>query len=64
MTKEEVGERVREGIEADELYICTHQEFLRACTERAEAIVACEPRARGESRIQGDVRMLFRNDGV
>jgi NAD(P)-dependent dehydrogenase (short-subunit alcohol dehydrogenase family) len=43
MTKEEVGERVREGIEGDELFICTHREFLGGVTERAEAMVAAIP---------------------
>ena len=43
MTKEEVGERVREGIEGDELFICTHREFLDGVTSRAEAMVAAIP---------------------
>ena len=43
MTKEEVGERVREGIESDELFICTHREFLGGVKERAAAMVAAIP---------------------
>lgn len=43
MSKEEVGERVREGIEGDELFICTHKEFLAGVTDRAAAIVAAIP---------------------
>jgi NAD(P)-dependent dehydrogenase (short-subunit alcohol dehydrogenase family) len=43
MTKEEVGERVREGIEGDELYICTHKEFLGGVKDRAAAMVAAIP---------------------
>lgn len=53
MTKEEVGERVREGIEADELFICTHKEFLAGVTERAAAMVAAIPeRAENEAYKQ------------
>ena len=43
MTKEEVGERVREGIENDELYILTHHEFYDGVKDRAEAMVAAVP---------------------
>ena len=43
MTREEVGERVREGIEGDELFICTHQEFRDGVAERAAAMVAAIP---------------------
>ena len=43
MTKEEVGERVREGIENDELYILTHHEFHDGVKDRAEAMVAAVP---------------------
>ena len=55
MTKEEVGERVLEGILNDELYILTHAEFLPGVTDRANAMIAsvsgvatvvpCPPRA-------------------
>jgi NAD(P)-dependent dehydrogenase (short-subunit alcohol dehydrogenase family) len=62
MSKEEVGERVREGIEADELFICTHQEFLEGVTERAEAIVAAIPQREENPDYKKMFAMLFRND--
>jgi short-subunit dehydrogenase len=62
MSKEEVGERVREGIEADELFICTHQEFLEGVTERAEAIVAAIPEREENPEYKKMFAMLFRND--
>jgi NAD(P)-dependent dehydrogenase (short-subunit alcohol dehydrogenase family) len=62
MSKEEVGERVREGIEADELFICTHQEFLDGVTERAEAIVAAIPRRAENPDYKQMFAMLMRND--
>jgi NAD(P)-dependent dehydrogenase (short-subunit alcohol dehydrogenase family) len=43
MTKEAVGQRVLEGILADELYILTHSEFLPGVTDRAAAMVASVP---------------------
>lgn len=42
-TKEEVGERVLEGILNDELYILTHAEFLGGVTDRANAMIASVP---------------------
>jgi NAD(P)-dependent dehydrogenase (short-subunit alcohol dehydrogenase family) len=62
MSKEEVGERVREGIEADELFICTHQEFLEGVTERAEAMVAAIPQREENPEYKERFAMLFRND--
>jgi NAD(P)-dependent dehydrogenase (short-subunit alcohol dehydrogenase family) len=62
MSKEEVGERVREGIEADELFICTHREFLQGVTERAEAIVAAIPERDENPEYKQMFAMLFRND--
>jgi NAD(P)-dependent dehydrogenase (short-subunit alcohol dehydrogenase family) len=62
MTKEEVGERVREGIEADELFICTHQEFLDGVTERAEAIVAAIPQREENPEYKQMFSFLMRND--
>lgn len=55
MTKEEVGERVRQGIEADELFICTHKEFLGGVADRAAAMVAAIP-GRAENE---EYRRLF-----
>lgn len=61
MTKEEVGERVREGIEADELFICTHHEFLDGVTERAEAMVAAIPEREENPDYKATFAMLFQN---
>jgi len=43
MTKEEVGQRVLEGILKDELFILTHSEFLPGVTDRAKATIAAVP---------------------
>ena len=61
MTKEEVGERVREGIENDELFILTHKEFLQGVTERAEAIVAAVPERAENEEYKQIFAMLMRN---
>lgn len=42
-TKEEVGQRVLQGILNDELYILTHAEFLEGVKDRADAMVASVP---------------------
>jgi NAD(P)-dependent dehydrogenase (short-subunit alcohol dehydrogenase family) len=42
-TKEEVGQRVLQGILNDELYILTHAEFLEGVTDRAHAMIAAVP---------------------
>jgi NAD(P)-dependent dehydrogenase (short-subunit alcohol dehydrogenase family) len=42
-TKEEVGERVLQGILNDELYILTHSEFLDGVSDRANAMIASVP---------------------
>jgi NAD(P)-dependent dehydrogenase (short-subunit alcohol dehydrogenase family) len=42
-TKEEVGQRVLQGILSDELYILTHSEFLPGVTDRANAMIASVP---------------------
>jgi NAD(P)-dependent dehydrogenase (short-subunit alcohol dehydrogenase family) len=42
-TKEEVGERVLQGILDDELYILTHSEFLGGVADRAHAMIASVP---------------------
>ncbi|MFM5913515.1 MAG: SDR family NAD(P)-dependent oxidoreductase [Chakrabartia godavariana] len=42
-TKEQVGERVLQGILNDELYILTHSEFLGGVTDRANAMIASVP---------------------
>src|SRR5438067_1325839 len=42
-TKEEVGQRVLEGILNDELYILTHSEFRQGVEDRAQAMCAAVP---------------------
>ncbi len=42
-TKEQVGERVLQGILNDELYILTHSEFLEGVRKRGEATTAAVP---------------------
>ncbi|MEO5597257.1 MAG: SDR family NAD(P)-dependent oxidoreductase [Novosphingobium sp.] len=42
-TKEQVGERVLQGILNDELYILTHSEFLAGVTDRGNAMAAAVP---------------------
>jgi NAD(P)-dependent dehydrogenase (short-subunit alcohol dehydrogenase family) len=42
-TKEEVGQRVLQGILNDELYILTHSEFLGGVTDRGNAMIASVP---------------------
>jgi NAD(P)-dependent dehydrogenase (short-subunit alcohol dehydrogenase family) len=42
-TKEEVGQRVLQGILNDELYILTHSEFLDGVSDRANAMIASVP---------------------
>lgn len=61
MTAEEVGERVREGIEGDELYILTHHEFLDGVSDRAAAIVAAVPDRAENPEYKETFAMLFRN---
>ena len=60
MTKEEVGERVLEGILNDELYILTHAEFLPGVTDRAKAMVASVPVKRPQNEeYKQTFAMLF-----
>ena len=62
MTKEEVGERVLEGILADELFILTHSEFLDGVRDRAAAMVAAVPHKRPENHeYKQAFARLFRN---
>jgi NAD(P)-dependent dehydrogenase (short-subunit alcohol dehydrogenase family) len=56
MTKEEVGERVLEGILNDELYILTHAEFLPGVTDHANAMIASVPANRPQNE---DYRQTF-----
>jgi NAD(P)-dependent dehydrogenase (short-subunit alcohol dehydrogenase family) len=60
MTKEEVGERVLEGILNDELYILTHAEFLPGVTDRAKAMIASVPVKRPQNEeYKQTFAMLF-----
>ncbi len=60
MTKEEVGERVLEGILNDELYILTHAEFLDGVSDRAKAMVASVPAKRPQNEgYKQTFAMLF-----
>lgn len=59
-TKEEVGERVLQGILDDELYILTHSEFLSGVTDRAKAMIAAVPANRPENEeYKATFAMLF-----
>jgi len=59
-TKEEVGERVLQGILNDELYILTHSEFLAGVTDRAHAMIASVPSHLPESAAYKETfAMLF-----
>jgi short-subunit dehydrogenase len=60
MTKEDVGQRVLEGILADELFILTHGEFLPGVTDRARATVAAVPVNRPQNEeYKAAFAMLF-----
>ena len=61
MTREEAGERVREGIEGDELFICTHKEFLGGVTDRAAAIVAAIPEREENEEYRSSFGFLMHN---
>ena len=61
-TKEEVGERVLQGILNDELFILTHAEFYDGVKDRADAMVASVPRHLPENpEYKQTFSMLFRN---
>jgi NAD(P)-dependent dehydrogenase (short-subunit alcohol dehydrogenase family) len=64
-TKEEVGERVLQGILNDELYILTHSEFLVGVRERGEATTAAVQTQLPENEEYKQVfAMLFRNPAI
>jgi NAD(P)-dependent dehydrogenase (short-subunit alcohol dehydrogenase family) len=64
-TKEEVGERVLEGILNDELYILTHSEFLAGVRERGEATTAAVQTHLPENdEYKQTFAMLFRNPAI
>jgi NAD(P)-dependent dehydrogenase (short-subunit alcohol dehydrogenase family) len=60
-TKEQVGERVLQGILNDELYIMTHSEFREGVEERAQAICAAVPALPENEEYKRTFSMLFRN---
>ena len=64
-TKEEVGERVLEGILNDELYILTHSEFLAGVRERGEATTAAvQTHLPENAEYKQTFAMLFRNPAI
>jgi len=60
-TKEEVGERVLQGILNDELYIMTHSEFRQGIGERAAAMCAAVPDLPENEEYKRTFGFLFRN---
>jgi NAD(P)-dependent dehydrogenase (short-subunit alcohol dehydrogenase family) len=59
-TKEEVGQRVLQGILDDELYILTHSEFLGGVSDRANAMIAAVPAKLPENEeYKNTFAMLF-----
>jgi NAD(P)-dependent dehydrogenase (short-subunit alcohol dehydrogenase family) len=60
-TKEEVGQRVLQGILNDELYILTHSEFRHGVEERAQAMCAAVPDVPENQEYKSTFSFLFRN---
>jgi NAD(P)-dependent dehydrogenase (short-subunit alcohol dehydrogenase family) len=60
-TKEEIGERVLQGILNDELYIQTHSEFRQGIEDRAQAMCAAVPNLPENEEYKRTFSMLFRN---
>lgn len=60
-TKEEIGQRVLEGILRDELYILTHSEFRQGIAERAAAMCAAVPELPENEEYKRTFAFLFRN---
>ncbi len=64
-TKEEVGQRVLEGILNDELYILTHSEFLTGVRERGEATTAAvQTHLPENAEYKQTFAMLFSNPAI
>jgi NAD(P)-dependent dehydrogenase (short-subunit alcohol dehydrogenase family) len=64
-TKEEVGQRVLQGILNDELYILTHSEFLDGVRERGEATtLAVQDHLPENPEYKATFAMLFRNPAI
>jgi NAD(P)-dependent dehydrogenase (short-subunit alcohol dehydrogenase family) len=60
-TKEQVGERVLQGILNDELYILTHSEFRQGIEERTQAMRAAVPDLPENQEYKSTFSVLFRN---
>src|SRR3984957_670981 len=60
-TKEQVGERVLQGILHDELYILTHSEFRQGVEDRAQAMCAAVPELPENAEYKNTFSVLFRN---
>ena len=60
-TKEQVGERVLQGILNDELYIMTHSEFRQGVEDRAQAMCAAVPNLPENQEYKSTFSVLFRN---
>jgi short-subunit dehydrogenase len=60
-TKEEVGERVLQGILNDELYIMTHSEFRQGLEARTEAMRAAVPDLPENAEYKRTFGVLFSN---
>lgn len=64
-TKEEVGERVMQGVLNDELYILTHSEFLDGVRERGEATtLAVQDHLPENPEYKQTFAMLFSNPSI
>ena len=60
-TREEIGQRVLQGILNDELYIMTHSEFRQGIEERAQAMCAAVPDLPENEEYKRTFGFLFRN---
>jgi NAD(P)-dependent dehydrogenase (short-subunit alcohol dehydrogenase family) len=60
-TKEEIGERVLQGILNDELYIMTHSEFHQGVEDRAQAMCAAVPNLPENAEYKKTFGFLFLN---
>ena len=60
-TKEEIGQRVLQGILNDELFIMTHSEFRQGVEERAQAMCAAVPDLPENEEYKRTFGFLFRN---
>jgi NAD(P)-dependent dehydrogenase (short-subunit alcohol dehydrogenase family) len=60
-TKDEIGERVLQGILNDELYIMTHSEFRQGVEDRAQAMCAAVPNLPENEEYKKTFGFLFLN---